>query len=34
MAFQVIWSPKSEYTFDKVITYLEKNWTESRSVIL
>ncbi len=28
MGFKVIWSPKSEQTFDKVISYLEKHWTE------
>jgi plasmid stabilization system protein ParE len=28
MAFKVIWSPKAVETFDKVIDYLHKNWTE------
>ena len=28
MAYQIIWSPKSEKTFDSVIHYLELKWTE------
>ncbi len=27
MAYKIIWSPKSEQTFDKVIEYLKDNWT-------
>lgn len=28
MGFKIVWSPKSEQTFDKIISYLAKNWTE------
>ncbi|MHB8258730.1 MAG: type II toxin-antitoxin system RelE/ParE family toxin [Bacteroidia bacterium] len=30
MAYKVIWSPKAEKTFDIVIDYLQKNWTEKQ----
>lgn len=32
MASEVIWSPKAEETFDKIIEYLQKNWTEKEVV--
>ncbi len=28
MAFKIIWSPKAVDTFEIVIDYLQKNWTE------
>lgn len=28
MAFKIIWSPKAEDTFEKVIDYLQAEWTE------
>lgn len=28
MAFKIIWSPEAEKTFNEIIVYLEKNWTE------
>lgn len=28
MAFKIIWSPEAEKTFDDIINYLEKNWSE------
>lgn len=28
MAYKVTWSPKAVKTFNNVINYLEKNWTE------
>lgn len=28
MAKKIIWTPESEKTFEKVLTYLETNWTE------
>ena len=28
MAFKIIWSPEAEKTFEAIIDYLEKHWTE------
>jgi plasmid stabilization system protein ParE len=28
MALEVIWTPRAEKGFDKIIEYLEKNWTD------
>ncbi len=28
MDFKIIWSPEAQCTFDNIINYLEKNWTE------
>lgn len=30
MAYEVIWSPQAEKTFEKVINYLEVNWTNKQ----
>jgi plasmid stabilization system protein ParE len=30
MAYKVIWSPKAEKTFDIVIDYLQRNWTNKQ----
>ena len=31
MAFKIIWSPKAEITFQKVIDYLREKWTEKEA---
>ena len=28
MAFKIRWTPEAEESFDKIIDYLENNWTE------
>ena len=28
MALQIIWSPEAEETFEKIIEYLQKNWSD------
>ena len=28
MAKEIIWTPRAEKTFEKIINYLEKNWNE------
>lgn len=30
MAFKIIWSPKAEKTFETVIEYLDKKWTNKQ----
>ena len=30
MAYKIIWSPKAEETFEKVIEYLKENWTDKQ----
>ncbi len=32
MAFKVVWTPKADESFEKIILYLEKNWTEQEIV--
>jgi len=29
MAFKIRWTPEAEESFDKIIDYLENNWTET-----
>lgn len=34
MAYKIIWSPEAEKTFNKIVEYLDTNWSENEIITL